>query len=152
MRPVLLLLILAVFALPVGAETFYKWTDEQGNVHYTDEPPTHGEYEKVRPATAPPDSEAVSAGERLEAWRTRQKEAKAREAERRAERQEKAHAEEARRENCERAREKARVLEQSTRILLPPEEEGGEPVRMPDDERLSQLEQAREAVAEFCDQ
>lgn len=152
MRPVLLLLILAVFTLPVGAETFYKWTDAQGNVHYTDDPPEEGDYEEVRPATAPADSEAASAAERLKAWRERQEEAEVREAEQRAERQEKAQAKEARRENCNRAREKVRVLEQNTRILLPPEEEGGEPVRMSDDERLSQLEQAREAVAEFCDQ
>lgn len=152
MRSVLLLLILAVFALPAGADTFYKWTDEQGNVHYTDEPPAERDYEEVRPATAPADSEAASAGERVRSWRARQEEAEAREAEQRAERQESARAEEARRENCNRAREKVRVLEQNTRILLPPEEEGGEPVRMNDDERLRQLDEAREQVAEFCDQ
>lgn len=144
------MLTLAVFALPVQAETFYKWTDEQGNVHYTDAPPAEGDYEEVRPATAPSDGEAASASERLQAWRERQKEAKAREAEQRAEQAEEARAEAAREENCSRAREKARVLEQNTRILLPPEEEGGEPVRMSDDERLRQLEEAREQVAEFC--
>lgn len=151
MRSVLLLLILAVFALPAGAQTFYKWTDEQGNVHYTDEPPADGDYEEVRPAAGPAASEAASASERMKAWRARQEEAEAREAERSSERQEAARAEESRRENCNRAREKVRVLEQNTRILLPPEEAGGEPVRMSDDERLRQLEEAREQVAEFCD-
>lgn len=152
MRFCLLLLTLFVFAAPAGAERFYKWTDEQGNVHYTDEPPAEGEYEEMRPDAAPPASEAAGAAERLEAWRARQKESAERRAERRAEREEAAREQAVRQENCDRAREKARVLEQSNRILLPAEEEGDEPVRMSDDERLRQLEEAREQVAEFCDQ
>lgn len=152
MRLVLLLLILGVIVLPAGAATFYKWTDDQGNVHYTDEPPAEGEYEVVRPDPAPANSEAASATERLEAWRARQEESAVRRAEQRAEREEAAREQAAREENCNRAREKARVMEQSNRILLPPEEEGGEPVRMSDDERLRQLEEAREQVSEFCDE
>lgn len=149
MRSFLLLLALLVATLPAAAERFYKWTDEQGNVHYTDAPPAQGEYEVVEPDAAPADAEAASAAERLEAWRARQKEEAAREAARKAERQEAAEVRAAREENCERAREKVTILEQNTRILVP--SEGGEPTRMPDDERLRQLEEARAAVAEFCD-
>lgn len=151
MRSVLLLLLLFAFALPAGAQTFYKWTDAQGNVHYTDEPPAQGDYEEVRPATGPADSETASAAERLQSWRERQVESAEREAEERAEREEAERAEAIRAENCTRARENARVLEQNTRILLPAGEEGGEPERMTDEERLRRLEEARAAVAEFCD-
>lgn len=35
-------LILTLFAIPAVAGTLYRWTDAQGNVHYTDQPPPAG--------------------------------------------------------------------------------------------------------------
>ncbi len=62
-------LLLMLFALPVQAESqkaqaqFYKWTDESGQVHYTQSPPPAQQAEKIqlktgtsnkKPAVAPP--------------------------------------------------------------------------------------------------
>src|SRR6185503_6380824 len=33
------LVLAAAFAAPAGAVTFYKWTDDRGQVHYGDAPP-----------------------------------------------------------------------------------------------------------------
>lgn len=151
MRFMPFLLILVLAAGPAAAERFYKWTDAEGKVHYTDEPPAQGEYEVLDPAASGSDPAGPTSAERARAWRERQKEAEAKEAAREAAIAEQRRAQEQREENCRRAREKARVLEQNTRILMPPEEEGGEPVRMSDDERLQRLEEAREQVREFCD-
>lgn len=152
MRRLLLVLLISLLALSAAhAAKFYKWVDERGQVHYTDSPPEHVDYEAVEGAAAASPEDAASAAERVENWRARQKERQARREQRAAERAEAERLAEARTENCANARERARVLEQNTRILMPPREEGGEPVRMPDDERLRQLEEARAAIREFCD-
>ena len=39
MKTLLMLLALAVAAAPAAAGKLYKWTDKDGNVHYTDQPP-----------------------------------------------------------------------------------------------------------------
>lgn len=151
MRALVLLLAMLLAAVPAAAERFYKWTDAEGNVHYTDEPPAEGEYEVMEPAAGGGNDAAPSAAERLEAWRQRQQQAQAAREELEASREEQRRAQQQRRENCDLARENVRQLEQNTRIIMPAEEEGGEPVRMSDEERLQRLETAREAVAEFCD-
>lgn len=150
MRAILILLLLALCAAPAAAERFYKWTDAQGNVHYTDAPPAEGEYETLDAPASPAGAEGPTSAERAEAWRAEQQEAAAERERQRAAREEQRRAVEQREENCRLARENVRVLEQNTRILLPPEQEGGEPVRMSDEERLRRLEEAREKVAEFC--
>lgn len=153
MQRLALLVLVSLLALSgAHAATFYKWVDEQGQVHYTDSPPEHVEYQVVTGAApAGRDDDAPTTGERLEAWRAEQKERQAQREQQAAQRAEQERIAEARTENCANARERARILEQNTRILLPPREEGGEPVRMPDDERLAQLEEMRAAIREFCD-
>ena len=47
-RPALYLFLCALFAAaPIAAETYYKWTDENGTVHFAAQPPADQEYETV---------------------------------------------------------------------------------------------------------
>lgn len=147
----LALVILVPLASSVDAAQFYKWVDEQGNVHYTDSPPEHGDYEVVRGARSDAAGNAPTAAERLERWRAAQEERAARRAEREAAEEQAKQARLQRQEECETARHNLDILTWSNRVILPPEEEGGEPVRMSDDERLRRIEELREAIAEHCE-
>lgn len=47
-RPTLLLLLCALLAAaPAAARTYYKWTDDNGTVHFTAEPPNDRDYETI---------------------------------------------------------------------------------------------------------
>jgi len=47
-RPTLVLLLFALLAAaPVAAETYYKWTDDNGTVHFTAQPPADREYQTI---------------------------------------------------------------------------------------------------------
>lgn len=57
---------LLITALSGGASAaMYKWVDEQGNVHYSQQRPPNLEYEKVAPPP-PPSSSAAEERKRLE--------------------------------------------------------------------------------------
>jgi len=43
---------LGLFAVPAPAGTIYKWTDENGVPHYSDNPPQGREYEKIEVGTS----------------------------------------------------------------------------------------------------
>lgn len=50
-RPTLLLLLCALLvAAPAAARTYYKWTGDNGTVHFTAEPPDDRDYETITPA------------------------------------------------------------------------------------------------------
>lgn len=44
---VVLLALAAAFCLPLAAQTYYKWVDDQGTVHYSAEPPDDRAYDEV---------------------------------------------------------------------------------------------------------
>jgi len=49
-----MLLILAVgFLAPTAAAQVYRWTDGSGSVHYSDTPPSSGQYKRVNSAAMP---------------------------------------------------------------------------------------------------
>lgn len=55
MRTLLLLLLLPAIALPAAAaDTLYRWTDEDGVVHYTDTPPSGDDYDTRTIVADPP--------------------------------------------------------------------------------------------------
>lgn len=132
------------------AAGMYKCVDAQGNVSYTQSQSEGGECVPIEGARSQPADDAMSSVERLRRWRETQDaraaeraEGAADEAEARREREELDQA-------CATARENLGVLIRSNRVLLPPENEGGEPVRMSDDERMRRIGELRAAIEEYC--
>lgn len=133
------LFALLVLPLMAGAATVYKWTDAEGNVHFSDRPDELPQAEKVdvpvnRVGTTLPRAPAPSddvAGEAV----PQQADAAARR--------------EIRDKNCTIAR---RTLEHNENIdRMYRLDEQGERVFLTDAERDSLLKRSRDDVAEWCD-
>ena len=152
------LLAAALFAWPAAnAQQVYQWTDENGVVHYTDQPPEHADAKvsELKPlpevGTESPVAEEPAVAEASEgdaeetvspAEQARRERAKARE-ERRAREAEIAA-------DCVRARQTIAQLEPSPRVIYTDEE--GNTQRMDDDRRLELLDEAKDFIAQNdCD-
>lgn len=133
------LIALLILPLAAGAATVYKWTDAEGNVHFSDQPDSLPQAEKLdvpvnRAGTTPPRPAAPSdeaAGEAV----PQQPDAAARR--------------EIRDKNCAIARKTLEHNENIDRMYRLDEQ--GERVFLTDEERDSLLKRSRDDVAEWCD-
>jgi hypothetical protein len=155
-KPLLTLALLAAAFPAWGA--VYKWVDESGKVHYSDQPPPQGArkadtIKAPRPAPAAPagaaGSEAgkpapKSAAEQEMEFRKRRLEA----AEAEAKRQQEAQAGEEKKRNCTLARNRVAALEAGGRITKNGPD--GEPVYLSDDEIARELVDARKIADSWC--
>jgi hypothetical protein len=145
-----LLVLLAVLSGSVYAAPS-KWVDEQGKVHYSDQPPKHDAkveqlHFKDTGGTPPADNPYGRKSTReMEEDFQRGKAARANEAKK--EEQNRAVAE-AKQANCTGARNNLRAMQQSARMFKM--DENGERVYMDDSQRQQQLEAAQRAVSEYC--
>jgi hypothetical protein len=148
-------LALCLLVLPVWAG-LYKWTDENGKVHYSDQPPpgsvTKSETVKqpksaspgpavagAKPSTAP----KTSAEQEMEFRRRRLETA---EAEAKAQKEADAVAEKKR--NCERATAHVASLQRGGRFTRPGPT--GEQIYLNDDEVAKELVNARKSADSWC--
>jgi len=148
-------LALCLIVLPVLAET-YKWTDDNGKIHYSDQPPPPGvkKSETIKtpaPTVAPPPASGgkPAAGPKTPAeqemeFRKRRLEA----AEAEAKAQKEAQAAEERKRTCDKATGQVALLERGGRMTR--SGPGGEQVYMTDQEIAAELGDARKAVATWC--
>ena len=141
------LLALALVSLPAGA--VYKWVDEKGVTHYTEEPPPDAKATKIETRTVGPGGTTGA----TEDW-------KQKELERRKERLDRDHAEDyAKRKSehdaavhanrCAQARRSLATLERARPVYRI--NERGEKVYLEDQDRPRQVEQARAQVETACD-
>jgi hypothetical protein len=142
------LLFWGALALTAHAHAqLYKWTDAQGKVHYTDQPPTL-DSQTVKPGTAgqaETTSEATkSLDAKEQAYQKRRKEAE--EARAKADKE----AEQARiaRENCDKARKNLGTLQNTPRVYST--DAAGQRVYMDDAARASSMDKSQKAISEFC--
>jgi hypothetical protein len=138
-----------VFAVGASASEIYKWTDEEGNVHYEDRPSGAPTEERLALNYRRTDSGAVQ--QRINARHERQaarREAKsaAEVAEREA--AENATAEEQRKQACDRARTRLETYLQSARLYRT--DDNGERVYLDEKQRQEARRKAEEQVNELC--
>lgn len=139
------LLFLGLLALaPRAHAELYKWTDAQGKVHYTDQPPTVSAQTIKNSATgqAGTTTQATqSLNAQEQAYQKRRKEAEDARAK---------EAEQARvaRENCDKARKNLDTLNNSSRVYTT--NAAGQRTYMDDAARASALANSQKAVSEFC--
>lgn len=144
------LLFLGVLAFAAHAHAeLYKWTDAQGKVHYTDQPPTlnsqtvkhsaKGQAETTSKATQSLDAKD-------QAYQKRRKEAE--EARAKADKE----AEQARiaRENCDKARKNLSTLQNANAPRVYTTNAAGQRIYMDDSARASALANSQKSVSEFC--
>jgi len=137
------------FATGATANEIYKWTDENGNVHYEDRPSGAASEERLRISYNRTDSAAVN--QRIQARLDRQTERDEARSVAEAEQQEaaeKAAAAAEREKSCERARARLETYLQSRRLYRT--DDNGERVYLDDAERQEARQKAEEQITEFC--
>jgi hypothetical protein len=137
------------FASGAAANEIYKWTDENGNIHYEDRPSGAASEERLSMSYRRTDSAAVN--QRIQARNERQTARDEARSVAEAEEQEAADkaAEAAERaQACERARARLETYLQSRRLYRT--DESGERVYLDDTERQEARQKAEEQITEFC--
>lgn len=141
-RPALLVLLCVLLAAtPVAAQTYYKWTDDNGTVHFTAEPPPDREYETVDTygqvtgsSPAPDDAPPPTGGEEQPESGTPR---------------EAAPDPEAVAARCQEARENLFWLQSNRRIIV--ENDDGSEDFIDADEQQRLIEENQALIDEWCD-
>ncbi len=136
----------AMLALPVQAD-LYKWTDGQGKVHYTDQPPTAEAQtlKGVSSGQAATTSEATQAlNARDQEYQKRRKDAE----DARAKADKEAEQARVKRENCDKARNNLATLQNKPRVYTT--DAAGQRTYLDDSARASAIASSQKAVAENC--
>lgn len=136
------ILLLCAVAAPTQAKV-YKWTDAQGRVHYSANPPRDSGASEVRIAPTP--SPAVSTDD-IQA--ETKEEAKDEGAENK-QAAEDASRKDALKQNCEIAKQNLKILENPA-IRRFREEEGKEAVYYTDEQRQAKIAESKKMVEAFC--
>lgn len=140
------LLSLLLWALVAGAHgQAYKWVDEQGQVHYGQQPPTGGQAETLPlpKARAPAGDPGEATRARSEASDERRQEAD----EAQAQAQARAEQEQARRDACATMRTNLEVLQTRSRVR---ELKDGEYVPLSPEAQQARIEELRTQLEEHC--
>jgi hypothetical protein len=125
----------------------YKWTDSQGKVHYTDQPPTMNAQTVKHPQSGQTETTTQatqSLSDKDQAYQKRHEEAE--QARLKAEKE----AEQARiqRENCAKARNNLDTLQNRSRVYTT--NAAGQRTYMDDAARADALANSQKAVSDFC--
>jgi len=125
----------------------YKWTDENGQVHYTQQPPADRPAEHIAPPP-PPAIAPEKAQQQLEELIESQEAEAAAEAERQQAQQEAQAAEQIREENCQTARNNLQQYQDNPgrRVM----NADGEVTRPTEEERQAKITEFQQQVDEFC--
>jgi hypothetical protein len=136
-------------ALPAAAQTMYKWVDEKGVTHFSENPPpdekTEKKATKVTPKVTPPSNPAAYDAN---AWKGKDAEARKRGVERGQQAQAEARDDAKRADQCERARNRLSML-QTTAPIFKTNPDGSR-TYMEDKTRESELARAKEVEAQAC--
>ena len=146
--PAVLILVVLACLLPTGAGAgaeVFKWSDDEGKIHYGDRPPYEGDVETVRTPPPPSDSAVLQSRSRLDHLRSEVYESeKVRENEKKTAARER----EARERRCLEARYQLRVAEFEGPVFRG--DERGERVYLADDARAAKREHAQKLIEVNC--
>ena len=130
-------------SVAVSAAT-YKWTDDKGNVHYSQHPPPDASYERIKvekskPGEAPPATSNTPA--------TTPATSSGSPGDSKVVQEELSKNQEIRAKNCEAAKKNLEIYTIYKRYR----DKDGNVVRMDDNERMKKIEESKQNIAEFCD-
>lgn len=143
-------LVLLALAGTAQAAALYKWTDEEGNVHYSQSPPESNSAEKIVTDEAPANQGEANNGEMADG-----QDGASAEGDKQATDengipvdagQDPAIAEK-RRKNCEIARQNMNTYKEYRKIRTP----DGKMVIMSDEMRAAKIDEAQKMIEEYCE-
>ena len=134
MMKILLLTIMLIFAIPASAG-LYKWTDDDGNVHYSQKPPLNQEYKRLKAPPTPENNQPLY-----------QSSSKSRKDPRKISKAETEKNLIIRAQNCEKSKKKLQVYQIYRRVR----DKDGNVKTLGDTERANNIENAKKSIAEFC--
>lgn len=140
-----MLVVIASLSAPVAADQIYRWTDANGLIHFSSQPPPHGEYRRITPelppATSAPGVDAIrKRADNLDGTGTKVAQA----------RQDalKAKADDA--EKCAKARERLTFLDEHPAHRLYTVGADGAESRMTDEQHDAEVAKAKGIAADSC--
>jgi len=139
-------LLLSLLMMVSANAASYKWLDENGNVVYSQQPPEEGPYETIKTTTASSTSSRSTPAPSSSFTSEVQKDTEERELDSKVQ-QEAAKSEQLRAENCKAAKHNLETYTVYRRI----KNDQGEIVRLDDNERAKRIQEAKDAIKEFCD-
>ena len=138
-------LLFGLIMVSTNAATTYKWVDENGNVVYSQQPPEEGPYETIK--TKNSSKTGISSSTPSSSFATEvKKETEEQNLDRKVE-QEAAKSEKLRADNCKAAKNNLETYTVYRRI----KNDQGEIIRLDDNERAKRIQEAKDAIKEFCD-
>lgn len=153
MRPALPALLLlygvALIGSPQVSADLYKWTDGQGQVHYSDKPPARQESQRIGRSSHPErEQEAIAARQALADKLSKSQQAKQAEQEAEAKRRAEQEKEQQKAESCRKARERLSLLQQNSRITRI--NDRGQQYVLDEGQRQSAIAEAMQRADELC--
>jgi len=140
---------LSLMAMPVHAQ-LYKWVDEQGTVHYSDQP-AQGKTKAESKLDIPNQPGAASSPDSAKTWQEKELEfqkRKANTAASEAKNQKEAQEAKTKLENCDKSKQNLSQLESAAPAYTYSEKDGR--TLLNEAQRAEALAQARKSVAEWC--
>jgi hypothetical protein len=141
--------VLLLVTTPVYAQ-LYKWVDEQGKVHYSDQPPS-GKAKNESTLNIPSQPGTTSSPESDKNWQEKELEFQKRQtsaAEAEAKKQKAEQEAKTKRENCEKAKNQLSQLESIAPVYTYDEKVGR--TYLNEAQRAEAIEKARKSVSEWC--
>jgi len=136
--------MVALLVVTAANAEIYKWTDSNGDIHYSErKPDVKANVKMVIPRNVNASAPRPTVAERDDNWANEQ----AAEAEREATAAADAEAAATVKQNCEQANKRAASLE---RPRVNKVDADGTRTRMPEEWRQSQLAEARAAISQYC--
>ncbi len=143
-----LCLLLAAAAPAVLAANMYKWTDAEGNVHFTQEPPPPGvQGQKLAPPPPPAESPA-KAQSQIKAMEQQFNSAQQQRQDAAKKAQQEAHYDAEKKQKCAQARSRLQKAQRPRVNFVGPD---GTVRRATEEQRQQQIKDSEKQVKEFCD-
>ena len=144
-----LALAAALAALGAGAQAMYKWVDEKGTTHFSQQPPpdekTEKKASKVTPKVIPP---ANPSAYDPNAWKSKETEARQRQISKGEQDAVEAQDSQKRQANCDRARSRIAFLQNTHRIYR--DNPDGTRTFMEESQRAAEIQRATEYAEATC--
>ena len=142
------LLVIIPCAGLAGGQGMYKWTDDEGEVHYTQYPPPGRASEAMRPPPPLPAQSAQSADTKLQEQLETIKQQDAQQQQNIAEQKQQAEIQKIRKQNCETARQNLVNLQRGGNVRY--RDADGQVVRLTEEERQKRIEETNAQIKENC--